>query len=221
MKKRMLFILMTAVVCLLLGTGVFAMKACADRVSGTQDTYREPFYGIWCLATKDEAEAWDFARDLIDQGYPANVYLTSDWTNLNAEPWYAVSATQCYREDIAESSLKFIRRICSDAYIKWTGEYAPAGGSDLARVSFYGIWCLATKDLSEAWDFANALQDKGYPANVYLTSEWSNLNREPWYAVSVGQYTSESEANSSLDWVWQECSDAYVKWSGTYLGTAH
>ena len=86
------------------------------------------------------------------------------------------------------------------------------------KIPFYGIWCLGTKDENEAWSFANDLHSQGYPTNVYLTTDWSNLNAEPWYVVSAGEYNSEKEAYSSLGWVQKVCGDAYVKWTGEFVG---
>jgi len=46
------------------------------------------------------------------------------------------------------------------------------------------------------------------------TSEWDNLNAEPWYAVTAGTFDSESEADDELSTVQDLYSDAYVKYSG-------
>ena len=83
---------------------------------------------------------------------------------------------------------------------------------------FYGIWCLGTKDESEAQAYASWLTSMGYSAGVYLTTDWSNLNPEPWYVVSAGEYAGDTEAYDSLGWVQQVCGDAYVKWTGDYIG---
>ena len=80
------------------------------------------------------------------------------------------------------------------------------------------IWLVETKDENEAWSFAKDLHSQGYPANVYLTTDWSNLNAEPWYVVSAGEYNSEKEAYFSLGWVQKVCGDAYVKWTGEFVG---
>ena len=89
-------------------------------------------------------------------------------------------------------------------------EYTPA--------AFYGIWCMGSQDEGEARSFADNLRAQGYPAGVYLTADWSNLNPEPWYVVSAGEYQSEEKAYNNLSLVQQVCSDAYVKWTGDYIG---
>ncbi len=83
---------------------------------------------------------------------------------------------------------------------------------------FYGIWCLGTKDEAEADIFAESLRTQGYPAAVYLTTDWSNLNQEPWFVVAASTYTSEEAAYNDLGWVQQAVPDAYVKWAGDYIG---
>ena len=44
-----------------------------------------PFYGIWCTASKDYAEAESSAHYISRQGYNAQVFVTTDWSNLNSE----------------------------------------------------------------------------------------------------------------------------------------
>ena len=112
------------------------------------------------------------------------------------------------------SSLTFFR-ITEENPSQW---FAGESIENSNKIPFYGIWCLGTKDENEAWSFANDLHSQGYPANVYLTTDWSNLNAEPWYVVSAGEYNSEKEAYSSLGWVQKVCGDAYVKWTGEFVG---
>ena len=88
---------------------------------------------------------------------------------------------------------------------------------DTSTGSFYGIWCYGSKNKDDALSFVDKLTSQGYPGNVYLTTEWSNLNQEPWYVVSAGEYQSEELAQNNLAWVQQICSDAYVKWSGEHI----
>ena len=89
-----------------------------------------------------------------------------------------------------------------------------------AKDPFYGIWCAADEGHYEAELYAQQLrEDFGFSsARVFLTSDWSNLNPESWYAVSAGVYSSEDEAYNYLGAVQSYYSDAYVKYSGTYIG---
>jgi len=90
--------------------------------------------------------------------------------------------------------------------------YFPADG-------FWGIWTTAAKDKNGVMDAYYAvwdsLFDEGYTAGIVTTSKWSNLNPEKWYAVCVGPFSSQSEADSALKDVKAAGYDsAYVKFSG-------
>lgn len=83
---------------------------------------------------------------------------------------------------------------------------------------FWGIWCYGVKNSDEAYNYARTLSNNGFDGMVYLTTDWSNLNSEPYYVVTAGIYSSESEAKSMLALVQSYCADAYVKYSGEYIG---
>ncbi len=193
----------------------------------------EPFYGIWCQATKDYNEAAGYASQMRAYGYEAEVYTTSQWTNLNPEKWYAVTAGVYYSEQPANNVLPGVRQIYPDAYVKYTGTFIgdawnddytapsrPSASNGMYQVdhydAFYGIWCHAAGRLAEAQMYADQMTEQGFPSAVFLTTEWSNLNSEPWYVVSAGMYYSESSAYSALPAVQRIYGDAYVKYSGDY-----
>ena len=81
---------------------------------------------------------------------------------------------------------------------------------------FYGIWCVASKDESEAKAFAQEASSSGFDAQVFDTVDWSNLNPEHWWVVSLGTYPDEYSANAALPQVQAFYPDAYVKYSGFY-----
>ena len=83
---------------------------------------------------------------------------------------------------------------------------------------FYGIWCGASKKKSEAEKEADTLWNKGLDAQVFVSSDWSNLNKEKWYVITAGVYTSKSSAKSYLSAVKKVYPDAYVKYSGKWQG---
>lgn len=83
---------------------------------------------------------------------------------------------------------------------------------------FYGIWCTASKDYAEAESSAHYISRQGYNAQVFVTTDWSNLNSEKWYVVSAGVYLTEEEANAALPGVQSIYADAYVKYSGRWQG---
>ena len=81
---------------------------------------------------------------------------------------------------------------------------------------FYGIWCAATKDEEGAQEIASAMREYGLPAEVLITTDWSNLNKEKWYVISAGRYASREEAEKALPQVKDYYDDAYIKYSGDY-----
>ncbi|MBP3866960.1 MAG: SPOR domain-containing protein, partial [Eggerthellaceae bacterium] len=83
---------------------------------------------------------------------------------------------------------------------------------------FWGVWALASKDRGLADEFAASARQANYDAAVFITSEWGNLNSEPWYAVSLCCADSEADANAVLERAKREgYADAYVKHSGDRL----
>lgn len=80
---------------------------------------------------------------------------------------------------------------------------------------FWGIWDGAYKDKKKAdAEAAQIKKDSGYDAAVFLTTDWSNLNSESWYVISIGVYGTESEAKSAFASIKNAYPNAYVKYSG-------
>jgi tetratricopeptide (TPR) repeat protein len=82
------------------------------------------------------------------------------------------------------------------------------------ETNFYGIWCYASKDYSDAQINADTLIKYGFDAQVILTTDWDNLNAEKWYVVTAGMYSTEEDAKEDLPSVQTVCKTAYVKYSG-------
>ena len=82
-----------------------------------------PFYGIWCGAAKTEAEAQKQAKKIRGNGFDAQVFVTTDWSNLNTEKWYVITAGTYGTEEAASAVLLDVQRVCSDAYIKYSGNW--------------------------------------------------------------------------------------------------
>lgn len=99
---------------------------------------------------------------------------------------------------------------------------AIAGQNEPAQQSvttpFYGIWCYGGKSEEDADAYAQSMRSSGYDAQVFVTTDWSNLNPEKFYVVTAGIYQSESEANAALASAQSFCADAYVKYSGDFQG---
>ena len=83
---------------------------------------------------------------------------------------------------------------------------------------FYGIWFFATKSYEEAEVAAAECCQNGFEGQVYVTSDWSNLNSETWYVVTAGIYTSTADAEAMLPYVQYVYPDAYIKYTGEWRG---
>ena len=84
----------------------------------------QPFYGIWYYASKDRLEAQKKADELTKHGFNARVYISDEWSNLNQERWYSVSAGTCSTKAEAEVVLQRAQEAgFSKVYIKYSGEY--------------------------------------------------------------------------------------------------
>lgn len=82
-----------------------------------------PFYGIWCGAAKTEAEAQKQVKKIRENGFDAQVFVTTDWSNLNTEKWYVITAGTYGTEEAASAVLSDVQRVCSNAYIKYSGNW--------------------------------------------------------------------------------------------------
>lgn len=87
-----------------------------------------------------------------------------------------------------------------------------------APTPFYGIWCEAYKNESNAQAATKKYINKGIDARVFVTTDWSNLNSQKWYIVSAGIYSSKKEAKAALNEIQRQYPDAYVKYSGSWQG---
>ncbi len=106
-----------------------------------------------------------------------------------------------------------------DSYTESEYSEQPDSSTVTDNTPFYGIWCSAAKDEADAQKSANTLTEKGLDGRVYVTTDWSNLNKEKWYVVSAGAYATEADANAMLDTVKAAgYGSAYVKYSGDYIG---
>ena len=78
------------------------------------------FYGIWVYASKDRREAEEFVAQM-SESLDGKIFITTDWENLNDEMYYVVSAGQYDSKDDAKLKLDEIKKIYSNAYIKYSG----------------------------------------------------------------------------------------------------
>ncbi len=99
-------------------------KTVEDAWDNLPDADYSAFYGVWCAAVKDEAEAQVIADKISEAGFDGRVFCTDEWSNMNSDRWYAVTAGVFYSEDAAESALKDVKALgYKDAYVKYSGDY--------------------------------------------------------------------------------------------------
>ncbi|MCR5094639.1 MAG: SPOR domain-containing protein [Lachnospiraceae bacterium] len=97
--------------------------------------------------------------------------------------------------------------------------YSAPAYDDALCEPFYGVWCAAYVTRADAQQAANRLIGYGFDARVILTSEWSNLNQKPYYAVTAGTFDSKAAAAEALETAKSSgFANAYVKFSGDYEG---
>lgn len=177
--------------------------------------YNTPFYGIWVYASKSNDDASSFANEVSSNGFNSYIENTTNWSNLNNEEWYVVTAGKYSSENEAKNQLSAVKEKYPDAYVKYSGEYKTSSDADYS--SFYGIWVHASKSYDEASKFAGDVSSNGFKGMVITTTDWSNLNSEKWYVVTASQYGTEKEANNKLNEVKKYYPDAYVKYSGDHI----
>ncbi len=87
----------------------------------SQEATETPFYGVWCAATKDFQGAESIAKELIENGFAAEVINTSEWDGLNPG-WFAITAGRYESEEEAKTVRNLVIPFYSDAYVKYSGE---------------------------------------------------------------------------------------------------
>lgn len=83
-----------------------------------------PFYGVWIAASKTETEAQNMADQYRADGLETQIVVTTDWSNLNNEKYYTLTAGAYATQDEAEARLSEVKaQGLKDAYVKYTGEH--------------------------------------------------------------------------------------------------
>lgn len=104
-----------------------ALQDGSDDSGGFKTPLKEPFYGVWVSASKDYGEARSTASELGRIGLTGYVFFTTDWSNLNPEPWYVVAAGYSQTESGARALCEKVQNAgYDDAYVKYSGDYIGA-----------------------------------------------------------------------------------------------
>lgn len=85
---------------------------------------------------------------------------------------------------------------------------------------FWGVWCGAFKDKTNADKYAwEIIHNTEIGAIVLVSTDWENLNSDRYYVVTAGTYSTEAAAEKALKQVKSAgYSNAYVKYSGSPRG---
>ena len=59
-------------------------------------------------------------------------------------------------------------------------------------------WIGASKDKAEAESIANKAKEQGIETDIFLTTDLSNLNKEPYYVLTAGVYDSKEDVDKNL-----------------------
>ena len=112
--------------------------------------------------------------------------------------------------------------------VKFTDEsFGPFGSSStLSRLNIqglYGVFVTTAKNRDDLAGSESKLEEAGFMwCPVVYTPDFSELNPEPFYALAAGLYESKTEADKTLEDVKKAgFSDAYVKYTGTYVGNRY
>ena len=90
-----------------------------------------------------------------------------------------------------------------------------AGTQPGVDAPFWGVWIGGFKNVDGAEEMVADAQSAGLPAMIFETTDWSNLNSEHYYVVSVGVSTDEATAKRLCEQAKEAgFDDAYVKYSG-------
>jgi len=145
----------------------------------------------------------------------------------------------CFCEDSDVSFMSEYKRMSVDEYVDYVDKlcessiYSNVSWINLTLKSsyeqtyfqstseFYGIWVYASQNFKEAVRVKGELMEYYFDPVIVYTGEWSNLGNNGYYAVSAGMFDNESDANNSLSYVKGYWPNAYVKYTGGYLGNLY
>ncbi len=169
--------------------------------------------------SETDQESHEYRIETVDSGYKGQVEIYwGYWGFLQANPGYS---NYLVTYDLTPCSLSEYGVAISTITIEYIGKHNLTQGATESEQNtpFYGVWCFGSKDENDAIEFTDTLSSSDITGFVFVSTDWSNLNKERFYVVSAGVYSTEEEANDALKLVQAKgYSNAYVKFSGDYLG---
>lgn len=95
----------------------------------------------------------------------------------------------------------------------------PAAATEAAAQdeAFWGVWIGAFSERKNAQERADLACELGFSdVRIEFSGDWAELNQAGYYVVSVGTYSSQTQAEGALSSAQRHFSDAYVKYSGAH-----
>ena len=151
-----------------------------------------PFYGIWCTGSKDQGVAEKNRARFAEAGLDARVFVTTDWSNLNSEKYYVVTAGTYSSYSEAEAMLPTVKNVVKDAYIKYSGDWKGATNPDVPfGASAFTGWLGSYSQRSFAGAYASSEFVEG---NIRFIASYAiddGINR-PWVEGVSGNGIGET-----------------------------
>ena len=128
----------------------------------------------------------------------------------------AVSAKQA--EDAAEAQKQAEQEAETAKQQAEQAQSSSSSSTSSDSSPFWGAFAMASKNYDTSKKKADDLRNSGFPnAQVVCTTDWTNLNKETWYSVTVGKFSSKSDADQAVSKLKsQGVSDAYSRYSGDH-----
>ncbi len=139
-------------------------------------------------------------------------------------PKYMLDVTT-YQKDGADVSVKYHASLAWHNG-KWEvlesdngSDDADTAGTASEQEPFFGLWVEAFKDREDADALVTKLEGEGLPASYVYSCDWENLNKDPYFCVTIGKSGSEPEAQAYIEDAKKAgYPKAYVKYTGERLG---
>lgn len=164
--------------------------------------------------------SFDFKGNYINCGgepfeFSADYKIDGDTLSINADG-FDVPDQMAGRRSFLRISDRDVHVTTMDEVVFNEDSFGAFG--QMEREPFYGVWVDAFREEEDAKALVAKLTDRELPATYVYSCDWENLNKDPYYCVSVGRSESESEAESYLDAAKEAgYSSAYVKYTGEHI----
>lgn len=160
---------------------------------------------------------FDFVGSAIDSGgqpfeFTADYKVEGDNLFIAAEGPDAPTQMQG-KTSYERISERDIHVITMDEVVFGEDSFGPYG--QMLKEPFYGLWVDAFKNEDDAKALVAKLQALDLPAFYVYSCDWENLNKDPYYCVTIGRSETKAEAESYKDAAKSAgYGSAYVKYTG-------